>query len=160
MRNVDNMLKDFGRQWLSLAFQFYTAPQVFRLTNKEGANKFFKFHMEARDTGEIGADGKPKQKKVAVVRDYVENNGQYLPAEEQREYEVQGDFDVRVNTISGLPFTKSENENRLYQLFDRQIIDAEEVLSRLEYPNKEAITQRMAAAAQAAAQAGPPQQGE
>lgn len=145
MRNLDSMLKSMGRQWLSNCFQYYTAPQIFRLTNKQGVNKYFKFHVEDRETGEVDpVTGEAKKQKYAVVRDYhQQENGQYLPAEQQKEYPINGYFDVRVNTVSGLPFTKSENETRVFNLFDRQIIDAEEVLTRLEYPNKEAILQRL-----------------
>jgi len=153
MRNLDSMLKCMGRQWLSNVFQYYTAPMIYRLTNNQGANKYFKFHIEDRDTDELDVEGKPKKQKYAVVRDYNQTeDGQYQPAEMQKEYAIRGNFDVRVNTVSGLPFTKSENENRVFQLFDRQIIDAEEVLTRLEYPNKEAILQRLQQQAAAAAQ--------
>jgi hypothetical protein len=52
----------------------------------------------------------------------------------------------------------------LYDLFDRKIIDNEEVLKRMDYPNYSAVIQRMQIAAQqaAAAQAAagpPPKQG-
>lgn len=144
MRNLDSMLKSMGRQWLSNCFQYYTAPQVFRLTNKQGVNKYFKFHIEDRQTEEINPDGTPKTKKVAVVRNYSQgSDGQYIPDMDTKEYEIRGNFDVKVNTVSGLPFTKSQNEQQVYSLFDRQIIDAEEVLTRLEYPNKDAILQRL-----------------
>lgn len=163
LRNLDGCLKDFGRQWLGLCFQYYTAPMVFRLTNKEEANKYFKFHVEHRDEvnelGEpvMGANGEPKKQKFAIVRDYAMNaENQLVPAESQKEYQIKGDFDVRVNTVSGLPFSKFENEQKIFNLFDRQIIDAEEVLTRLEYPNKDAILQRLAEQQAAAAQAAPP----
>ena len=166
MRNMDNMLRDFGRQWVSRCMQYYTAPQIFRLTNNEGANKYFKFHVEHREVPETQDDGslavlptgepKMQTKKFAVVRDFIKDDlGRMVPAMESKEYEIRGEMDVRVNTISGLPFTKAENENRLYSLFDRQIIDGEEVLKRLEYPNAELIIQRMKEAQAQAAKAAP-----
>jgi hypothetical protein len=69
------------------------------------------------------------------------------------EYQMRGKFDVRVTTGSSLPFSKAEKEQRLLNLFDRQIIDAEEVLKSLEYPNYEALLQRMEQKAMQAAQA-------
>lgn len=162
VRNIDSMLRDFGEQYVSRVMQYYTAPQVFRLTNKEGANKYFKFHVEHREVqnpdGSVATlpDGKPKTKKVAIVRDYVKNDlGQTVPSDEANEFEVRGEMDVRVNTISGLPFSKQETEQRVLNLFDRQIIDGEEVLKRLEYPNAELITQRMKQAQAEMAQAAP-----
>lgn len=155
MRNVDCLLREFGKQWVSLCFQYYTAPQIFRLTGKDSVQNYFKFNVEKRETGEMDMDGKPKTKNVAIIRQYRqdENTKQYMPDEQVKEYEVRGSFDVRVNTISGLPFTKIQNEQQVLNLFDRQIIDAQEVLDRLDYPNKEAILQRMAEQAQAQAQA-------
>lgn len=160
MRNLDSALKDFGRQWLSLCFQYYTAPRVYRITNNAGVNEYFKFHVEHRDTGEVDAAGKPRVAKFAIVRPYLQGqDGAYMPAEMTSEYQIKGEFDVRVNTVSGLAFSKSQNESQALNLFDRQIIDAEEVLTRLEYPNKEAILNRMREQqAQAAAAQPPPQQ--
>lgn len=162
VRNVDSMLRDFGEQYVSRVMQYYTAPQVFRLTNKEGVNKYFKFHVEHREVlnpdGSVATlpDGKPKTKKVAIVRDYAKNDlGQTVPEDKANEYEIRGEMDVRVNTISGLPFSKQETEQRVLNLFDRKIIDGEEVLKRLEYPNAELITQRMKQAAAEAAEAAP-----
>jgi hypothetical protein len=162
VRNVDSMLRDFGEQYVSRVMQYYTAPQVFRLTNKEGANKYFKFHVEHREEPSDGSipglpAGTPKIKKVAVVRDYIKNDlGQMVPSDESNEYEIRGEMDVRVNTISGLPFSKQETEQRVLNLFDRQIIDREEVLKRLDYPNAELITQRMKQAQDEMAQSAPP----
>jgi hypothetical protein len=150
IRNVDVMLTQFGRHWLSRCFQFYTVPQIYRLTNKEGAQKYFKFHVEHYDDGQGGT------KKRAIMREDTKNDlGQAVPALEDKKYEIEGEFDVRVDTISGLPFTKSENEQRVLNLFDRGIIDASEVLSRLEYPNKDQILQRMQEAQAQAAAAAP-----
>lgn len=152
MRNLDSYLKSFGRQWLSLCFQFYTAPRIIRLTNNQGATKYFRFHIENRpmqnDDGSplMGIDGEPKTKKYAVVVNYDQNTQQ--PMNQVNEYEIRGEFDVKVNTISGLAFSKAENKADLMDLFDRQIIDGEEVLKRLDYPNAEQVLIRMKQAAQ------------
>jgi hypothetical protein len=63
-----------------------------------------------------------------------------------------------VTTGSALPFAKAEKEQKLLQLFDRGIIDPQEVLQGTDYPNWETVLQRVqerqaaAAQAQAAAQ--------
>jgi len=131
-RNLDAFLRDFGRQYVSIVLEKYSKSRVFRVTNNEGSTKYFRMSVE-----KLG-DGKSK----AIVQHYSED-GQTL--ESPKEYLIAGRFDVRVNSGSGLPFTKSENEQKTLQLFDRQIIDAEEVLKNLEYPNYEAVLSRVRA---------------
>ena len=166
LRNIDTFLSQFGRQWVSRCFQYYTVPEIYRLTGKDGAQKYFKFHVTHKDVAKANPDGSPamlpdgspqvEKRKVAVVREYEKNDAQQMvPKDESREFEVRGDFDVVVDTISGLPFSKADTEQKVLNLFDRQIIDAEEVLTRLDYPNKEKILMRMQEAAAAAAQQAP-----
>ncbi len=156
MRNVDSYMRDFGKQWVSLVMQYYTAPQIFRLTNKDESNQYFKFHVEDRPVmgapgmnGEppsqmLDAAGQPKTQKFAIVRKFAKNEMGVMTEEEvPSEYEIRGELDVKVNTISGLPFNKAENEQRLMNLFDRGIIDAQEVLVKMDYPNYEAVLQRV-----------------
>ncbi len=142
MKNLDAYLQDFGLQYADRVMQFYTAPQVFRLTGKDGAEKFFKMSISKNPDGTA----------TALVQRYTDNN-LLNPTEEV--YQLRGRLDVRVTTGSSLPFSKVEAQQRAYALYDRGIIDAEEVLKSLDYPNWEAIQQRMAAKAeqQAAAQA-------
>lgn len=146
MRNLDNYLRDMGRQYAQLVLQHYNVPRVHRITNMDGSDRFFKFSVE-----ESMVEGQPV--KVARVRDYEPNlNGELVPGLE-KEFLVRGEFDVRVSTGSGLPFAKAEREQRLLNLYDRQIIDAEEVLKGIELPNAEAILERMQQKAEQAAQA-------
>ena len=65
-------------------------------------------------------------------------------------------FDVKINTGSSLPFEKSRVEQTSFNLFDRGVIDAEELLKNIKYPNAEQVLKRMAekAAQQAQAQQG------
>jgi predicted NAD/FAD-binding protein len=52
-------------------------------------------------------------------------------------------LDLKVNTGSTLSFAKDANQNKALALFDRGIIDEEEVLKAFEYPNWEAVLQRV-----------------
>ncbi len=140
MKNLDAYLQDLGRQYANRVMQFYTAPQVFRLTGKDGTEKYFKMHIKKLPDGTSQAH---------VVR-YTENG---LEDPQTNVYTLRGELDVRVTTGSSLPFSKMETERRVKWLFEDGIIDAEEVLKALEYPNWEAIQQRMQAKAEAAAQA-------
>lgn len=150
-KNLDAYLQDLGQAYVSRVLQFYTAPQVFRLTGKDGTEKYFKMSIQKTQDG---------QGHQALVQNFTDNQ---LLNPTPEIYQLRGKLDVRVVTGSSLPFSKTQNENRAYQLFDRGIIDSEEVLKSLDYPNWEAIQQRMqeqaAAAAQAqAAQGQPPPQ--
>lgn len=172
-RNLDTYLQFLGQQWVSRTFQHRTAPEIYRLTGKDEAQKYFRMHVEDYEktqtqmvadpatgqmvetqvpTGEIG--------KRMVVQPYLPN-GQMNPQELQH-YEIQGKFDVKVTTGSSLPFARAEKEQKLLNYFDRGIIDQEEVLKGSDYPNYQAVMQRMQekaaadAQAQAAAQAPPP----
>ena len=124
-RNIDAFMQDIGQMYLSRTFQFLTAPRVYRLTNKDGSQRFFKMHVEPID--EYGG-------KVVKVRD---TGGQEVV------YQTQGKFDVRVTTGSSLPFSKEERIQKALALFDRKVIDEEEVLKSMDYPNYEAILQRL-----------------
>lgn len=142
MKNLDAYLQDFGLSYASRVMQFYTAPQVFRMTGKDGTEKYFKMSIQKQ------ADGT----STAFVQRFTDAN---LLNPTPEEYQLRGQLDVRVTTGSSLPFSKVQTEQRAYQLFDRGIIDAEEVLKTMDYPNWEAIQQRMQIQAQnqAAAQA-------
>ncbi len=139
-RNLDCYLQNLGQQYISRVFQFYTSPQVFRLTGKDGANKYFKFNV--KDDGQGN--------KSAVVERYSDD-GLSMGI---NEYQVRGKFDVRVTTGSSLPFSKAEKEDRLTKLFQLGIIDEEEVLKGLDYPNYQAVLDRVKQKQMEAAQAG------
>lgn len=146
-KNLDAYLQDFGQQYASRVMQFYTAPQVFRLTGKDGVEKYFRMYMQKNDDGTV----------TAYVNRFTDDGKMHPDTDE---YQLRGKLDVRVTTGSSLPFSKSEHEQRTYSLYDRGIIDGEEVLKSLEYPNWEAIQQRMIEKAQMQAQqqaAGAPQ---
>ena len=152
-RNLDAALQTFGQLYLSRVLQFYTAPQIFRLTNNQGATKYFKFHIEERplENGDV--------QKVGILRNYVENpeNGALSESIEAKEVMIKGLFDVRVATGSALPFAKQEKINMAQMLFDRGAIDEVELLKSVDYPNWEGVWERVKAAKAAAAMPPAPQ---
>lgn len=162
-RNLDVYLQQVGSQWLSRTFQFRTAPQMFRLTSNEGVNKYFRMHVEKYDITEPDhATGQPMPTGEVGNRVHIQpylDNGMMDP-EAARSYETRGKFDVRVTTGSSLPFAKAEKETKLLNLFDRQIIDAEEVLKGSDFPNYQMVLQRMEQKAAMAAQAQAAQGGK
>lgn len=158
-RNLDVYLQQVGQQYLSRVFQFRTAPEIYRLTGRDGAQKYFKMHVEEYDKTETQVDpmtGTPlevptgeKGRRMVVQR--FGPDGATDPTQ-MRVYEMRGKFDVRVSTGSSLPFAKDEKEQKLLKLFELGIIDEEEVLKGAEFPNWEAVLQRMEQKKQAQAQ--------
>lgn len=161
-RNIDAFLQQFGQMYVSRVFQYYDVPRVFRITGDDGSQKYFKFHVEHRPEHDA-ISGMPtgETEKVAKIRGYDMQNQAYDM--EEREYIIRAEFDVKVQAGSSLPFEKSRIEQQTYALFDRGIIDPEEVLKNLKYPNAEAVLGRMQqkadAAAAAQAQSAPPSGG-
>lgn len=139
-RNLDEFLIDVGQQYMNRVFQFYTVPKIYRITNDDGSTLFRKFRVDKNDKGE----------RIAVMSDYAENNRGDLIEKPEETMVIKGMFDVRVKTGSDLPFEEVDTERKTLALFDRGIIDAEEVLDRLQYPNKEQILIRLQQQQQAA----------
>lgn len=133
MRNLDCYLKNAGRQWLYRVLENYTIPRVYRLTNKDGSQYFLKFHIDNIETEEG-----PKKKATIISQDAMGNNTETM------QLILKGELDLRVQSGSDLPFEAADKERKSLALFDRQIIDAEEVLDQLQYPNREKILQRLA----------------
>lgn len=144
-RNIDAFTQNFGQQYISRVLQFYDVPRVFRVTNDQNVTKYFKFHIAKHDemhpvTGQPTGD----QYKMAHIRPYQRgDDGQFYEGEEKA-LQIRGEFDVRVSSGSSLPFEKTRVESQSYALFDRGIIDSEEVLKNIKYPNAEAVITRMA----------------
>jgi hypothetical protein len=88
------------------------------------------------------------------------DEGKYVEDLAVKEYQIAGKFDVKVTTGSGLPFSKQDKVSKAFELFDRQVIDDEELMKALDFPNWETVLARVqekkAAQAQAQAQAAPP----
>lgn len=138
-RNLDAYLQDFGRHYKSRVLQFYSAPRVVRLTNNEGAAQYFRFQIETKK------DEKGNETKLAKIQNFMHNGENGLISEEEKIIELNGDFDVKVNTGSLLPFNKAIKEEKLLAYFDRGLIDDEEVLKNTdEFQNYKTILQRKA----------------
>ncbi len=153
-RNIDAFMQNFGQMYLSRVFQYYTAPRIFRVTDNENATRYFKFHVDTKDELDpVTQQPTGKQVRVAKVRDYIQSNDGQHRLGNEKEFEIRQKFDVKISTGSALSFEKTRTESRAFNLFDRKIIDAEEVLKTIRYPNAEAVMKRMAEKAMQAEQA-------
>ncbi len=188
-RYIDAFMQEFGQMWLDIVFEFYTVPRMYRITNDQNVTKYFKFHVDDKPVMEeqpiqdemgqpmVGPDGmpaiqqvpvmdettgQPQLQRIAKMREFKQGvDGKWYEGD-AIEYNLSKKFDVKIATGSALPFEKSKIEQQSLNLFDRGVIDSEEVLKNTRYPNYEAVLKRMAdkAAQQAAmeAQAGMPPQ--
>jgi len=152
-RNLDAFLQDMGKMYASRVFQFYDTPRVFRVTGQDQqASNYFKFHVEKVPAMDEMGQPTGETHTIARVRNInFDANGQAFEAEE-KQYQMKGEFDVRVVSGSGLPFEKARLEQQSLNFFDRGIIDAQEVLKNVKYPGAEVVLARMAEKAQQAAQ--------
>jgi hypothetical protein len=69
-----------------------------------------------------------------------------------QQMEIKGEFDVSVSTGSTLPFLKAQKAQDAKDYFNMGLIDQEEVLKTVDWPNYQAVMARMDAKAQQAAQ--------
>jgi hypothetical protein len=169
---MDGYLQAVGQQWLSRVFQFRTAPEIYRLTKQDGSQKYFRMHVESPYEGmdaypAIGPDGLPHPKAgqpippdtiYRVNYQPFTTDGQIDPTQ-SKIFETRAKFDVKVSTGSALPFAKDQVFNRQMALHNAGIIDNEEVLKQIDYPNWEAVIMRMQQAAAQQQQQQPPPKG-
>lgn len=155
-RNLEATLSGTGEMYLSRVLQFYSAPKMFRITNNESVEKYFSFYVDTMSS----EDG--SSQRVARMREFTKNpSGKFVGSVEEKSVPIKGKFDVRVSMGSGLPFTKQEKTSKSFELFKLGVIDDEELLRAIDYPNWEAVSARMkekkaAMAQQQAAQGGGP----
>jgi len=143
-RNLEKGLEEIGSLYVSRVMQFYSERRFFTI-NQEGAPpKFFRFQVQEA----------PQKTGFFLARAMIVNpdTGQVQEKQVEQKFLTKGIFDVRVSVGSNLPFAKATREERAFQMFDRQIIDAEEVLNTIEWPNKEEVLKRLKERQEAAAQ--------
>lgn len=137
-KTLDYLLQEFGQMYESRVLQFYTVPRVVRLTNKlDGAVKYFRFHVEKPD------EKNEQEHPIVRFRPYnLGEDGKFYIGEE-KQWPLENGFDVEVSTGTALPFAKAQKESETFKLYDRGIIDPQEVLKNLDYPNYQTILDRM-----------------
>lgn len=127
-RNVDEFLTQMGYLCASRYLQFYKAPRMFRVTNKEGFPEYVEFFL----SGE-GDD------RVANVRrmdaDGVEFQNQTLSA--------KGLPDVKPVSGSNLPFAKALKTSTALDLQGRGSITNLSMLEAINWPNAKAEDEKV-----------------
>lgn len=143
-RNIDCYLNQLGQLFLSRILQYYNLPRIVRITGKsDQAAKYFKFAVEKDESGQ----------PVATYSEFLPgmNGGPGMFAT-PKQVPLKGALDVRITTGTGQLFQKAKTDQQAERLFDKGVLDAEDFLAQIDYPNREKIVekwkQRMAAAAQ------------
>lgn len=153
-RNLDAALRDFGRQYADIVLDKYTKDRVFRVTNDDESTRYFKFRVEKRVD-----PATQREVKVGVIKEFVDEDQEIAVTPDEKEFLISGRFDVKINTSSALPFAVADKEQKTFALFDRGIIDEQEVLEQIDYPNKEKVLERLEQRKAEAAAAAEQQQG-
>jgi hypothetical protein len=52
LRLADMFLQDVGRAWLNTTLTYRTAPQVYRITNSQGLEKYFRLSVGSNENGQ------------------------------------------------------------------------------------------------------------
>lgn len=146
-RNMEQWLTQVGQQLVSRILQFYTVPRVIRLTENQGAEKYFRFHVQ-ESMDESGL----VQRTAAVTPITQDPSGQFIEGEISQ-YEIRGNLDVKITTGTSLPFAKAQKTARARELLELGIMDEEDYLTAIEWPNKERILEKLRRRKDAAAAA-------
>jgi hypothetical protein len=137
-RFLDSCLQDIGQLMLPLYLQFYKQQRVFRIVNKEGYPDYVEFY--------VSEDGKTAH----VKRISTDESG--MQSSQVQELSVKGEYDVEVVSGSALPFAKAQKAQTALAYYNAKAIDQEELLSAVDWPNKEQVMMRMQKAAEQQAQ--------
>ena len=145
-RNLQTSLTQVGYLIVNTMMQYYTVPRVTRITKQKGWPEFFEFYFKNNPDGTY--------QYVRKTHTYDEQQKKYIQVQDWQESgTTKGVFDIEVQSGTSLPFMKQKRSNLAIQLFDKQAIDQEDLLEKLDWPKADQVMKRMKAAA--AAQAGP-----
>jgi hypothetical protein len=149
-RNVDAFLTKAGQLMVSRILQFYQTTRVIRLTNNPNAPTFFKFAIDET------FDESGESQQVATVQPIEVQPGQPPIAGPVDQLAIKSNLDLKITTGTELPLRKARKTQNAKELFQLGVIDEEELLEAMEWPNKEKTIEKFKGRkqeAQAAAQA-------
>lgn len=140
-RNIDAFLNQVGQLQFSRIMQYYNVPRVVRITGKDGSQQYFKFMVEKQPTTD--ESGQVTHQSVATYSEYQQGQegmgGQFATP---KQVPLKSSLDVRMSTGTALPFMKAKRDKQATDLFNMGILDAEDFLDTIEYPNKERIIEK------------------
>lgn len=150
-RNIEVFLKETGDLMFDRLMQYYSVPRVVRLSSNPNAAKYFKFFIKDSqdESGEV--------QKTAVYQPIeTDADGQQI-AGDPREMLIKSRVDIKFSVGTTLPFAKAQKAALAEKLYDKGIIDVEEYLTQIDYPNKDEIIAKLKANPPVPPGAPPPQ---
>lgn len=142
-RSVDEFLTQIGYLCASRYLQFYSAPRVFRLTNREGFPEFVTFFVTEDEEG---------NRVAKVDRQAQQPDGSFTPAGNIQTMSAKGIPDVKPVSGSNLPFARAQKQATALDLFSKGLITREAVLEAVNWPNAKEEAENSLKEAQALAQ--------
>jgi len=137
-RNLRTSLSRLGKLIISRMLQFYREPRIAQITGKEGWPEFFEFFLQDTNKGMVA-----QRKKFETTKVNGELISQPSPDGIQTSAPSKGLFDIKVLSGTALPFQKAQRANLAFKLFEGGVIDEEELLDSIEWPNKEEVLRRV-----------------
>jgi hypothetical protein len=154
-RNLECSLTQLGYLVIATMLQNYRLPRIVKITGQGANPQFFEFFIDKTADGYVY-----HQLKYNAVESLNEDGTTTVKHVPENAWTVgkpsRGLFDLSVTSGTSLPYAKDKRANLAMTLFDKQVIDQEEVLNAVDWPNKEKVRQRMQKAAEAAQAAQQP----
>jgi hypothetical protein len=144
-RNLDAFLTKAGQLMVSRIMQFYQTTRIVRLTNNPNAPTFFKFAIDEI----VDASGEV-QEQIATVQPMEVIPGQGVQSGPIQSIPIKSNLDLRITTGTELPLRKARKAQNAKELFGLGVIDEEELLDAMEWPNKEKTIEKFKARQQEA----------
>jgi hypothetical protein len=141
-RNLEMYLKSLGELIVSRIMQFYNTNRIVRIVNNvTGYPDFFEFYI---------GEGQAHWREITVDP----STGQKIFKDDGIQRVVKGTPDIQMAVGSSLPFARAQKTQMALQLYDRKIIDPEEVLKTIQWPGFERLVEKMKMQAEQMAQNG------
>jgi len=138
-RNLEAFLQRMGMLIVSRTLQFVREPRMVKITGDSQWPEYFEFTLQDVEEDE---NGDKKLQMTSTPYDFNEETEEYTEGKTTQTEPSKGLFDIEVTAGTSLPFQKAQRGNLALKLFDSQVIDDEELLGTLEWPNKEKVMQR------------------
>ncbi len=158
-RNLENSLDQLARMTIDRVLQFQRGVRKQSIpSNTPNRPTFVEYELDTIPD-ETGAPIGYKMTKLVTEW----QNGEYVKNPIQEAGTNMQTFNLDIESGTSMPFQKAKKAQKALELFDRGVIDAQEILESYEWPNKEEVLQRVKqqqqAQAEAEAQAQAQQQG-